>query len=92
MMTRDQWLQEAEQAESSGAPLTSAAIVKNAIGTDVEEEDRQNEPGRKMQRVPLPEDGTCHLVPCLAGFSDQTILMDAGSGNETLAQDTRLGG
>ena len=41
VVTRDQWLQEAEQAESSGAPLTSAAIVKYAIGVGVLDEDRQ---------------------------------------------------
>jgi pre-mRNA-processing factor 6 len=41
VVSRDQWLQEAEQAESSGAPLTGAAIVKCAIGIGVLDEDRQ---------------------------------------------------
>jgi len=41
VVTRDQWLQEAEQAEASGAPLTSAAIVRCAIGVGVLDEDRQ---------------------------------------------------
>lgn len=41
IVTRAQWLTEAEQAEASGAPLTSAAIVKQSIGQGVEEEDRQ---------------------------------------------------
>jgi pre-mRNA-processing factor 6 len=41
VVTRDQWLQEAEQAEASGAPITSAAIVKYAIGGGVMDEDRQ---------------------------------------------------
>jgi pre-mRNA-processing factor 6 len=41
VVTREQWLQEAEAAESSGAPLTSAAIVKHSIGLEVDDEDRQ---------------------------------------------------
>jgi pre-mRNA-processing factor 6 len=41
VVTRAQWLQEAEAAESSGAPLTSAAIIKYTIGKDVDDEDRQ---------------------------------------------------
>ena len=41
IVTRAQWLQEAEAAERSGAPLTSAAIIKYTIGMDVDEEDRQ---------------------------------------------------
>lgn len=41
MVTRSQWLSEAEQAEAAGAPLTSAAIVRHSIGQGVEEEDRQ---------------------------------------------------
>jgi pre-mRNA-processing factor 6 len=40
-VSRAQWLQEAETAEHSGAPLTSAAIVRHTIGKDVEPEDRQ---------------------------------------------------
>lgn len=41
VVTRSQWLEEAESAEKSGAPLTCAAIVQNAIGLGVEDEDRQ---------------------------------------------------
>lgn len=41
VVSRAQWLQEAEAAESSGAPLTSAAIIKYTIGKDVDKEDRQ---------------------------------------------------
>jgi pre-mRNA-processing factor 6 len=41
VVTRTQWLQEAEAAEAAGAPLTSAAIVKHAVGLGVEMEDRQ---------------------------------------------------
>ena len=41
VVTRAQWLQEAETAEAAGAPLTSAAIVKQTIGIGVDEEDRQ---------------------------------------------------
>jgi len=40
VISRTQWLQEAEAAESSGSPITSAAIVKYTIGKDVEDEDR----------------------------------------------------
>lgn len=41
VVTRSQWLQEAEAAESAGAPLTSAAIVKCTVGRGVDDEDRQ---------------------------------------------------
>lgn len=41
VVTRAQWLQEAENAEDAGAPLTGEAIVQVSIGMDVDEEDRQ---------------------------------------------------
>ena len=41
VIIRNQWLKEAEIAEASGAPLTSAAIVKNTIAVGVDIEDRQ---------------------------------------------------
>ena len=41
VVTRAQWLQEAEHAESSGAPLTSGSIVQHSIGLGVDPEDRQ---------------------------------------------------
>jgi pre-mRNA-processing factor 6 len=41
VVTRAQWLLEAESAEKAGAPLTSAAIVKYTLGQGVDPEDRQ---------------------------------------------------
>lgn len=41
VVTRDQWLQEAETAEAAGAPLTSAAIIQHTVGLGVDPEDRQ---------------------------------------------------
>ena len=41
VVTRAQWLQEAEAVESSGAPLTSASIIKYTVGYGVDDEDRQ---------------------------------------------------
>lgn len=41
VVTRGQWLQEAEAAETAGSPVTCASIVKHTIGKDVEDEDRQ---------------------------------------------------
>jgi len=41
VVMRAQWLKEAEVAESAGAPLTSAAIVKCTVGRGVDDEDRQ---------------------------------------------------
>jgi pre-mRNA-processing factor 6 len=41
VVTRAQWLEEAEQAEETGAPLTSAAIVRHTVGKGVDPEDRQ---------------------------------------------------
>ena len=40
VISRDQWLAEAESAESAGAPLTSAAIIKYAVGLGVDVEDQ----------------------------------------------------
>ena len=41
IVSRAQWLKEAEDAEFAGAPLTSAAIVKCTAGRGVDDEDRQ---------------------------------------------------
>ena len=41
IVTRTQWLKEAELAEASEAPITSAAIVKYTVGIGVDVEDRQ---------------------------------------------------
>ena len=40
VVSRAQWLKDAENAEMSGAPLTAAAIVKHTIGIGVDPEDR----------------------------------------------------
>lgn len=41
IVTRSQWLKEAEMAEAADAPITSAAIVKHTVGVGVDVEDRQ---------------------------------------------------
>ncbi len=41
VLTREQWLQEAEKCEQDGSPLTAQAIVKATVHLDVEEEDRR---------------------------------------------------
>ena len=41
VITRAQWLQEAEAAEAAGAPLTSAAIIQHSIAVGVDPEDQQ---------------------------------------------------
>lgn len=41
IVSRAQWLKDAEAAEFAGAPLTSAAIVKCTAGRGVDDEDRQ---------------------------------------------------
>ncbi|KAI0291955.1 PRP1 splicing factor, N-terminal-domain-containing protein [Russula brevipes] len=40
LLTREQWLKEAERCEAEGAPRTCEAIVSATIAMDVEEEDR----------------------------------------------------
>jgi pre-mRNA-processing factor 6 len=40
MLTRDQWLTEAEKCESEGSLRTAEAIVKASVAMEVEEEDR----------------------------------------------------
>ncbi|KAL4073169.1 PRP1 splicing factor, N-terminal-domain-containing protein [Scleroderma yunnanense] len=40
LLTREQWLKEAERCESEGSPQTCEAIVKATVGMEVEEEDR----------------------------------------------------
>ena len=41
VLSRDQWLQQAEQAEREGSALTCAAIVKATLHLDIDEEDRR---------------------------------------------------
>ncbi|KAJ7283920.1 PRP1 splicing factor, N-terminal-domain-containing protein [Mycena rebaudengoi] len=40
LLTREQWLKEAERCESEGSPRTCEAIVKATVGMEIEEEDR----------------------------------------------------
>lgn len=42
MLTRDQWLGEAERCEGEGSPRTCEAIVKATVAMDLEEEDRES--------------------------------------------------
>ncbi|CAD6897604.1 unnamed protein product [Tilletia caries] len=41
VLSREQWLREAEQVEKEGSPLTCAAIIKATIHFDIDEEDRR---------------------------------------------------
>lgn len=40
LLTREQWLKEAERCESESSPRTCEAIIKATLGMEVEEEDR----------------------------------------------------
>jgi pre-mRNA-processing factor 6 len=40
LLTREQWLKEAERCETEGSPRTCEAIVKATVAMEVEEEDR----------------------------------------------------
>lgn len=40
LLSREQWLKEAEKVEEEGSPLTCAAIVKATVYQEIEEEDR----------------------------------------------------
>lgn len=40
LLTRDQWLKEAERCESEGSPRTCEAIVKATVAMELEDEDR----------------------------------------------------
>ena len=40
LLTREQWLKEAEKCESEGSPRTCEAIIKATIAMEIEEEDR----------------------------------------------------
>lgn len=40
LLTRDQWLKEAEKCEEQGSPRTCEAIVKATVAMEIEEEDR----------------------------------------------------
>ncbi|KAJ7904218.1 PRP1 splicing factor, N-terminal-domain-containing protein [Mycena olivaceomarginata] len=40
LLTREQWLKEAERCETEGSPRTCEAIVKATVGMEIEEEDR----------------------------------------------------
>lgn len=40
LLTREQWLKEAERCESEGSPFTCEAIVKATVAMEIEEEDQ----------------------------------------------------
>ena len=40
LLTREQWLKEAERCETEGSPRTCEAIIKATVAMEVEEEDR----------------------------------------------------
>ena len=40
LLTREQWLKEAEKCEDEGSPRTCEAIVKATVAMEIEEEDR----------------------------------------------------
>ena len=40
LLTREQWLKEAERCETEGSPRTCEAIIKATVGMEIEEEDR----------------------------------------------------
>lgn len=40
LLTREQWLKEAERCESESSPRTCEAIIKATVGMEIEEEDR----------------------------------------------------
>jgi pre-mRNA-processing factor 6 len=40
LLTREQWLKEAERCESDGSPRTCEAIIKATVSMEIEEEDR----------------------------------------------------
>jgi pre-mRNA-processing factor 6 len=42
IMTREQWIKEAERCETEGSPITAQAILKATLHLDVEEEDRMD--------------------------------------------------
>lgn len=42
VLTRDQWISEAEKCETEGSPRTCEAIIKATVGMEVEEEDRES--------------------------------------------------
>ena len=59
ILSREQWLQEAERCESEGSPLTAQAIVKATIHLEVEEEDRRTVWLEDAERA---EKGGCYEV------------------------------
>jgi pre-mRNA-processing factor 6 len=40
LLTRDQWMKEAERCENEGSPRTCEAIIKATVAMEIEEEDR----------------------------------------------------
>lgn len=77
IMSREQWLQEAEKCEQDGSPLTAQAIVKATIGIDVEEEDRRStwlEDAERAEKGSFLEVARACFVMLLETFStNQTV-------------------
>ena len=82
LLTREQWLKEAERCEAEGAPRKCEAIVLQLLWADVFIRDRK---GRPMQEVVGEDDGMrvflqqCEyhpvsVLPCLIPLQLQTAM------------------
>ncbi|KAL1405398.1 U4/U6 x U5 tri-snRNP complex subunit Prp1 [Vanrija albida] len=71
ILTREQWLQEAEKCEQDGSPLTAQAIVKSTIHMDIEEEDRRTvwlEDAERAEKGGFPEVARAVYVVLIENF------------------------
>ncbi|WVQ77204.1 hypothetical protein IAR50_006887 [Cryptococcus sp. DSM 104548] len=77
LLSREQWLQEAETCEQDGSPLTAQAIVKATIAQDVEEEDRMDvwlEDAERASKGGFYEVARACYVKVLEGYSDEPFV------------------
>jgi pre-mRNA-processing factor 6 len=76
-LSREQWLSEAERAETQGSPITSQAIIKATLHLDVEEEDRQTrwmEDAVEMEKKGLVGGARAIYAYCLNVFPQKAAI------------------
>ncbi|KAN0062216.1 U4/U6 x U5 tri-snRNP complex subunit Prp1 [Thecaphora frezii] len=77
VLSRDQWLREAEKVEKEGSPMTCAAIVKATMELDLDEQDRRTvwvEDAESAQEKGCIETARSLLAYTLKVFPDRSAI------------------
>ncbi|KAI5119400.1 hypothetical protein M0805_005943 [Coniferiporia weirii] len=85
LLTREQWLKEAERCESDGSPQTCEAIIRATVGMEVEEEDRLDTwigDAESAEERNMIGSARAILAYALKVFPDRRMLWEKAAGLE----------